>query len=90
VHPEWTVPVRWRAGEPRRCRALPPLSAEHPAASWTCPICRRAIGTVAAVQLVVVEPAAAASTWGTVCALVAHEACVAPLTDDELALLAAS
>jgi hypothetical protein len=77
-------------GEPRRCQASPPLSAEHPAASWTCPICRRAIGTVAAVQLVVVEPAVAASTWSTVCALVAHEGCVAPLTDDDLAQLAGS
>jgi hypothetical protein len=71
-------------GGTRRSQTLPPLSAEHPAALWTCPLCRLAIGTAATVQLVVVESAAAASTWGTFCALVAQEACASPLTDNEL------
>jgi hypothetical protein len=81
--------VRWRADQPRKGRIYPKLTPKHPCYAAPCAICSHTLGE-GPVQVLVVGPddviaraRHAANRWYTANAVVVHQHCLAPLSDNE-------
>lgn len=75
--------VRWRSGDSREGRVLPPMSADHPAFTDPCPACRTPLGDGRPVQLLAIGPTDdedrarhTNGAWYSALALLFHTACL--------------